>query len=138
VSDVDTENMFADVNTEAEVLGQMVGAGSTCWDKLGDSGVFDEGFAVQVVKQGQARLKEIRSQETFDYLRVNLPTKPFLDEVQRRMTRNERRLGGLRKYLLFGPRHWIGGSLTARRRTFFWGTHVSGTTDGKRWAVRFR
>jgi hypothetical protein len=50
---------FQDCETVSALLGQMVGAASTCWDNLGGAGAFDTENAREVVVIGQARLVEL-------------------------------------------------------------------------------
>lgn len=63
MTETDTSNRFARAETEDEVLGQMVGAGSTCWVGGTGDAEFDSTQAVQVIEHGAARLKEIRANE---------------------------------------------------------------------------
>lgn len=49
-------NRFNDVNDVEELLAQMVGAGSMCWN----AGVFDSNEALKIVNEGYSRLQEIK------------------------------------------------------------------------------
>lgn len=132
------DNMFALATTEGQVLAQMVSAGSTCWETLAGAGTFDDTFASKVVDHGEARLKEIRGAALAESLSKAVPTFTQMNVLADRMDATKRANHGLRKYLLFGPRHHLGGTVAIAGRTFFWGTHRSERADGKRWAVTWR
>lgn len=57
---MDEINMFNEVAGVEELLGQMVGAGSTCWTNLSHTGEFDSLTAKRIVEHGVARLDELR------------------------------------------------------------------------------
>lgn len=60
-------NRFASAESVSELLGQMVGAGSTCWDEevtregnsIRKERTFDSTQAIEIVDEGYARLKEL-------------------------------------------------------------------------------
>jgi hypothetical protein len=52
-------NRFDDVESVDELLGQMVGAASVCWENPGGAGIFDSTEAKKVVDEGLARLEQI-------------------------------------------------------------------------------
>jgi len=56
------DNRFADCCGIEELVYQLVGAGSTCWQNLSGAGVFDSTLASQVGADGLARLSEILSE----------------------------------------------------------------------------
>ncbi|MGK2880620.1 MAG: hypothetical protein ACSLE6_07425 [Mycobacterium sp.] len=53
---VPRRNMFAGVESVSELLGQVVGAGSVCWENPGGAGVFDDGQARKVVADAEDQL----------------------------------------------------------------------------------
>lgn len=128
MTETDNLNRFAKAETEDEVLGMMVGAGSTCW--VGGTGdiEFDSTQAVQVIEQGKARISEIRSENLSRALEESALSWTAIEAATKQTHENERRQFGLRKYLLFGPRRWLGGGFTAAGRTFYWGTHCNKTS----------
>jgi ABC-type molybdenum transport system ATPase subunit/photorepair protein PhrA len=52
-------NMFADAETLFEVVGQVIGAGSMCWESVDKAGVFQSELASSLVEDAIARIREI-------------------------------------------------------------------------------
>lgn len=53
------ENAFHDVKDRKELLGQLAGAASVCWDDPGGAGVFHSEEASKFVKDALIRLDEL-------------------------------------------------------------------------------
>lgn len=52
-------NRFKDCVTAEEVVFQAIGAGSTCWENMSGTGVFQDGEAKAVGDDAMARLREL-------------------------------------------------------------------------------
>lgn len=52
-------NRFHDAESVKQLLRQMVGAGSRCWEDLSCAGAFDSDEAVNVADEGYERLQEL-------------------------------------------------------------------------------
>lgn len=50
---------FQSADNVTELIYQLVGAGSVCWENPGGAGVFDNGLAKQVAEAGIERLIEL-------------------------------------------------------------------------------
>lgn len=61
-----TANKFSTASTRQEVLGELAGAASACWENLGQAGVFDSNLAEFYVNEALARLQELEPTETTD------------------------------------------------------------------------
>lgn len=53
------ENLFKDCNGIEELVGQLVGAGSMCWESVRAAGVFNAAQASRIVDDGVARLSQL-------------------------------------------------------------------------------
>lgn len=53
------ENLFKDCTGIEELVGQLVGAGSTCWENLSAAGEFDDTLAARFAQDGTARLSQL-------------------------------------------------------------------------------
>lgn len=51
-------NMFDDCDTIEEIIGQAIGAGSTCWNNLVDAGEFDSARAVEIFNDAVEAIRE--------------------------------------------------------------------------------
>lgn len=60
-------NRFADVNDVQELMGQMIGAASTCWENLSSAGVFDSTKAKAILDEAVERLQQITPGTGVDY-----------------------------------------------------------------------
>lgn len=63
-------NKFSSALTRQQLLGELAGAASTCWESL--SGVFDSNLAEFYVNEALIRLQELDASETTD-VDVELP-----------------------------------------------------------------
>lgn len=52
-------NMFAKVDGVEELLGQVVGAGSMCWEHPELAGVFDSVHASKIITDAMERLSQV-------------------------------------------------------------------------------
>jgi hypothetical protein len=52
-------NRFEDAENVTQLMYQVVGAGSVCWENPGGAGVFDDKLAREVADQGIERLIEL-------------------------------------------------------------------------------
>ncbi len=52
-------NIFADVTSIRELLGQLTGAASMCWENVAKAGVFDSTRATALVDDALARIAEL-------------------------------------------------------------------------------
>jgi hypothetical protein len=50
---------FSDCDSIEEVVGEAVGAGSTCWTHLGGAGVFQSELAGEIVEHAVVRIREL-------------------------------------------------------------------------------
>lgn len=57
-------NKFSTASTRQEVLGELAGAASVCWENLDQAGTFDSNLAEFYVNEALARLQELESTET--------------------------------------------------------------------------
>lgn len=81
-------NRFEDTTTIQELVYQMVGAGSTCWENLKGAGIFDDAEANAVASEGLQRMLELFNAEQKSSNEVDLSMdftqfirKPFLVEA---------------------------------------------------------
>lgn len=64
-------NMFNDVDTVTELLGQLAGYSSSCWDNVGQAGTFMSTEAANGVRQAMERLAEILIKDGYQKLGSN-------------------------------------------------------------------
>lgn len=65
-------NKFSSASTRQEVLGELAGAASACWESLTRAGEFDSNLAEFYVNEALIRLQELDASETTD-VDVELP-----------------------------------------------------------------
>ena len=54
-----SKNRFADAADATELMHQVIGAGSMCWEDLSGAGVFDSTEAAKIAKEAVERFGEL-------------------------------------------------------------------------------
>lgn len=58
-----SDNRFSTAVTVSELLGQLAGAASMCWENVRAAGVFQSDQALEYVEEAEERLREILCDE---------------------------------------------------------------------------